>query len=275
MARSVDLPAGEPLGFPRCSLCPYRRTGPARICVACATDTLEAIEPDACPVCCQILGDDGTCPNWLCGDPRRRIERIDAIAYLSGALRDRVHRYKYGGKTGWSLIFGRLVVGWLEAHTAAEPPDLIVANPTFIERDSGDVGHVERIIESASTADAEERWAFDVETPGPAIIKTGPQRSQLDEPLGPSAPPPPRCADCWRSLMPQPQRVARSSSSTTSAPLAASSMPSRTVCSRRDMHRRYAGSYLLGRRGALGSSLKGGGAVIGSSCRPARGSAHA
>ena len=135
-------------------------------------------------MCCQILGDDGTCPNWLCGDPRRRIERIDAIAYLSGALRDRVHRYKYGGKTGWSLIFGRLVVGWLEAHTAAEPPDLIVANPTFIERDSADVGHVERIIESASTADAEERWAFDVETPDPAIIKTGPTEKSAGRTAG-------------------------------------------------------------------------------------------
>jgi predicted amidophosphoribosyltransferase len=146
--------------------------GPARICVACAGKTLEAIEPGACPVCSQILGPDGTCPNWLCADPHRRIDRIDAIAYLSGALRERVHRYKYDGRTGWSLIFGRLLVGWLEAHAADDPPDLIVANPAF-PRPSG-VGHIERIIQSAAIEDAEERWAFDVENETPAIIKTGP-----------------------------------------------------------------------------------------------------
>lgn len=148
--------------------------GPARICVACASKTLEAIEPGACPVCSQILGTDGTCPNWLCDDPQRRIERIDAIAYLSGALRDRIHRYKYDGKTGWSLIFGRLVVGWLEAHAADDPPDLIVANPTFIGPGGPDFGHTERIIESAAIEDAGKRWAFDVENEDPAIIKTGP-----------------------------------------------------------------------------------------------------
>jgi predicted amidophosphoribosyltransferase len=170
MVRSAELPAGEPLGFPKCIRCPYRRTGPARICVSCASKTLEGIEPSACPVCSQLLGADGTCPNWLCDDPQRRIERIDAIAYLSGALRVKIHRYKYDGKTGWSLIFGRLLVGWLEAHTADDPPDLIVANPTFTRPDGPDIGHVERIIDSAAIEDAEERWAFDVET----VIKTGP-----------------------------------------------------------------------------------------------------
>jgi predicted amidophosphoribosyltransferase len=174
MVRSTELPAGEPLGFPACALCPYMRMGPARICVACATETLEAVEPGACAVCSQILGDDGRCPNWLCDDPRRRIERIDAIAYLSGALRIRIHRYKYDGKTGWSLIFGRLLVGWLEAHAADDPPDLIVANPTFLSDDRLGLGLVERIIEQAAIADAEERWPFDVRNDAPAIIKVGP-----------------------------------------------------------------------------------------------------
>lgn len=99
MVRPVELPAGDPAGFPQCATCPYRLMGPARICVACAGSTLEAIEPGACPICSQILGSDGTCPNWLCEDPRRRIERIDAVAYLSGALRHRILRYKYEGKT--------------------------------------------------------------------------------------------------------------------------------------------------------------------------------
>lgn len=148
--------------------------GPPRICVACAGRTLEAIEPGACPVCSQIIGADGTCPNWLCDDPRRRIERIDAIAYLSGALRHRIHRYKYEGRIGWSLIFGRLLVGWLQAHATASAPDLIIANPTFLGSGGPDIGHTERIIESAAIEDVEERWPFDVENENPAIIKTGP-----------------------------------------------------------------------------------------------------
>lgn len=148
--------------------------GPARICVDCAGQTLEAVGPSACPVCSQILGADGTCPNWLCDDPRRRIERIDAIAYLSGALRHRIHRYKYEGRTGWSLIFGRLLVGWLEANATASAPDLIVANPTFLGPGGPDIGHTERIIESAAIEDAEERWPFDVVNEQPAIIKKGP-----------------------------------------------------------------------------------------------------
>lgn len=172
MAWSAELPAGEPLGFPKCARCPYMRMGPARICVACASTALEAIEPGACPVCSQILSEDGRCPNWLCDDPRRRIERIDAIAYSSGALRDKIHRYKYDGRTGWSLIFGRLLVGWLEAHAADNAPDLIVANPTFTRPSAPAAGHIERIIESAAIEDAEGRWAFDVGDPR-AIIKTG------------------------------------------------------------------------------------------------------
>lgn len=174
MPRSVLLPAGEPLGFPQCAKCPYRRTGPARICVACASRTLEAIEPGACPVCSQMLGADGVCPNWLCSDPRRRIERIDAIAYLSGALQTRIHRYKYDGKTAWALIFGRLLVGWLEAHASADPPDLIVANPSFIEARAAGLSHVERIVNAAAVADVDERWEFDVVNDDPAVIKTGP-----------------------------------------------------------------------------------------------------
>jgi hypothetical protein len=62
------LPAGEPLGFPDCPKCPYRLTGPARICVACAGKTLDAIGPRACPVCSQRLGNDGPGRNWLCDD---------------------------------------------------------------------------------------------------------------------------------------------------------------------------------------------------------------
>jgi predicted amidophosphoribosyltransferase len=167
------FPAGEPLGFPRCQRCPYVRVGPARICAECASEALERIVRQACPVCSQMLADDGSCPNWLCDDPGRRIERINAIAYLSGELRVKIHRYKYEGKTGWSLIFGRLLLGWLQANAAKVRPDLIIANPTYLSAGSAGPGHVERILRSAAREDLLEAWPFDVTDPG-AIIKIGP-----------------------------------------------------------------------------------------------------
>jgi predicted amidophosphoribosyltransferase len=139
--------------------------------VACASKTLEAIAPRACPVCSQRLDDDSPCRNSLCRERNRRVECVDAIAYLSGALQDKIHSYKYEGKTGWSLIFGRLLVGWLEAHAEGDPPDLIVANPTYIGPGQPGPGHIEGIIRSAATADYDGRWAFDTSTPA-TISKT-------------------------------------------------------------------------------------------------------
>jgi predicted amidophosphoribosyltransferase len=169
MAPSDALP--EPLGFPRCQRCPYARAGPAHICTACASQALDRIAPRACQICSQVLKDDGSCPNWLCSDPGRRIQSIGAIAYLTGALQTRIRRYKYEGKYGWSLIFGRLLLGWLEANAADDPPDLIVANPTYLAPGASGPGHVEAIIRSAAQDDLMGAWPFDVQSPL-AIIKT-------------------------------------------------------------------------------------------------------
>ncbi len=74
-------------------------------------------------------------------------------------------------RSGWSLIFGRLLVGWLDSHASGSPPDLIVANPTYVDPGRQGPGHIETIIRQAATADYEHRWAFDTMTPT-AIIKT-------------------------------------------------------------------------------------------------------
>lgn len=166
----TDLPAGPPLGFPRCRGCPYRRQGPARICVPCARKTLEDIAPRSCDVCSQRLRDDGSCPNWLCTDPRRRISRIHAIAYLSGSLRNKIHRYKYEGAYGWSLIFARLLLGWLE-QSPASPPDLIVANPTFADPGQAGFPHTELVLDVAAREDILGRWPFDAGHPR-SIVKS-------------------------------------------------------------------------------------------------------
>ena len=165
-----QLPAGPPLGFPRCAGCPYVRTGPARICVPCAGRTFDDIRPHACPVCSQVLGDDGRCPNWLCADPRRRISRIHCIAYQSGSLRKVINNYKYSGAYGWSLIFGRLVLGWLDAHPAHDPPGLIVVNPTYTGPGGRQFAHAEAVIIAAAREDVLRRWPFDTSAPR-AIVK--------------------------------------------------------------------------------------------------------
>jgi predicted amidophosphoribosyltransferase len=86
-------------------------------------------------------------------------------------LQAKIHSYKYEGRGGWAVIFARLLVGWLEANATHDPPDLIVANPTYIDPPHADLGHIEKIVAAASIEDYEGRWPFD--TGGsPAIIKT-------------------------------------------------------------------------------------------------------
>ena len=164
-------PVGPPTGFPQCRPCPYARTGPAWVCTACATSTFETVIQPACPVCDQILPGSGTCPNWLCSDSSRKIARIRAIAYHSGPLRQVILDYKYQGSTGWALIFGRLVLGWLETHAASQPPGLIVANPTYTG--AGRFPHTEAVLQHAANEDMQQRWPLDTASP-PAVAKTGP-----------------------------------------------------------------------------------------------------
>jgi predicted amidophosphoribosyltransferase len=117
-----------------------------------------------------MLDADGTCPNWLCTDPWRRITRIHAIAYQSGPLQRVINNYKYAGARGWSLIFGRLVLGWLEQHAVA-PPDLIVANPTYTGPGGREFAHAETVLDVAAREDIMRRWPFDLGNPR-AIVKT-------------------------------------------------------------------------------------------------------
>jgi predicted amidophosphoribosyltransferase len=170
---AVQPPVGEPLGFPKCPKCAYLRTGPPLLCFRCANRTMEQIANRACDVCSQILDDDGTCPNWLCSDASRRISRVDAIAYSSGPLREKILAYKYDGKTGWALIFGRLLLAWLEQNRPNNPPDLIVANPTFVGSDGRTTPHTELVIAAAEREDTMGKWNFDV-VPPRAIVKTQP-----------------------------------------------------------------------------------------------------
>ena len=162
MANRIGPPIGPPLGFPECPQCSYLSGGPPALCLACSRKSFENVAATACPICSQLL-EDGTCRNRLCRDQSRRISRIRAIAYSSGDLRETILRYKYNGKHGWSLIFGRILVAWLDRNAREQPPELIIANPTFTG--AGAFGHTERVIETAATEDALGEWPFDTADP--------------------------------------------------------------------------------------------------------------
>lgn len=164
---------GEPAGFPNCASCPYLRGGPSHTCTWCAGRTFEQIAAKSCLVCSQYVDESGRCPNGLCRNPRRNIRTIRAIAYLAGDLQAKIHAYKYGARTGWAIIFGRLLLGYLETHIDPSSVDLVVANPTHVPRGEVGPGHTERVIDAASHEDVFGEWPFDVSEPR-AIVKTAP-----------------------------------------------------------------------------------------------------
>jgi predicted amidophosphoribosyltransferase len=168
--------------FPDCHDCARFRSGPAAACLACASGQISRPGVGACPVCSQHLGYDGRCPNELCRHPGRRIGRIRAIGYQTGPLRRAIHSYKYGGVRSWSVLLGRLLVGWLEQNMTADPPGLIVVNPGYSGADAAngqEFGHTEAVLRAAAAADAAHRWPFDTATPA-AIVKTGPTLKSAD-----------------------------------------------------------------------------------------------
>jgi predicted amidophosphoribosyltransferase len=112
-------------GFPRCIRCRYRLTGSIEQCVTCAYRALSRPDQHACPICDQKLEPGERCANRLCQDAwRRKFVRVRAIGYKErgSPLGQTIHRYKYMAMTGWSLIFGRLLLGWLEQ--SMDPPML-------------------------------------------------------------------------------------------------------------------------------------------------------
>jgi predicted amidophosphoribosyltransferase len=172
--------------FPACHDCARFRSGAAAVCLACASDQISQPGPGACPVCAQQLGNNGRCPNELCRHPERRIGRIRAIGYQTGPLRRAIHSYKYGGVRSWSVLLGRLLLGWLEQNMTADQPGLIVVNPGYPSADAtsgSPLGHAEAVLHAAAAADAAHTWPFDTAIPA-AIVKTRPTLKSADAQAG-------------------------------------------------------------------------------------------
>ncbi|MEU3401350.1 ComF family protein [Streptomyces filamentosus] len=78
-------------------------------------------------------------------------------------MRDKIHRLKYEGKAGWAMVFGRLLVGWMESHPdQMRGVDHVIGNPTHPGRDP--LQHIEAIMGAAYTEDVTR--AFPLSPPG-------------------------------------------------------------------------------------------------------------
>ncbi|GGR01046.1 hypothetical protein GCM10010195_66150 [Kitasatospora griseola] len=104
---------------------------------------------------------------------RRFFTRVDALALYANPLGQAIKDYKYGyagASQGWGVIFGRLIVGWLEANEdLVADIDLIVGNPTAPDRLP--LQHIELMMSAAHAEDGLGRWPI-VEPGRPVLIKT-------------------------------------------------------------------------------------------------------
>lgn len=171
MSHAADLP--EPLGFPRCRKCAFVLTGTPEVCALCAARTLRPLAEHHCELCSQNLSAPGAaCWNRICNwSPERRFfTRVDAVALFANPLDAAIKRFKYDpGNAGWGTIFGRLIVGWLNAHAdEAADIDLIVGNPSAPDRTP--IQHVEQIMSAAYAEDTAGRWPI-ADPSTPVIVK--------------------------------------------------------------------------------------------------------
>ena len=122
-----------------------------------------------CQICDAPVAKGETCRNPVCSWDDRGFGCVWAIAYKTAALEKAIWELKYDNVRGWARIFGRVLVGYLDAHADRfEDVDLIVPSPGF-----GDRRHTGLVLQAAAIEAAKGGpvWPFDVESP-PAIMKT-------------------------------------------------------------------------------------------------------
>jgi predicted amidophosphoribosyltransferase len=135
------------------------------VCVACVAATTVQPGPHTCPVCSRPVQKGVACGNPICNWDDRSFGRIYSVCLKSAPIEKMIWRYKYDGLTGWGVIMGRLVLGWLDEHIDPDSYDMIVANPTHASRP---VRHTEGILEAAAREDLDAHWPY---APA-ALIKT-------------------------------------------------------------------------------------------------------
>ena len=175
---------GEPLdvegllqqvpGFGQCGRCLFSESGSAELCFTCARRTMEPLAVRRCPVCNRPYPPGETsCGNVLCNRDDRWFSWNIAISMRTGALRTAINRYKYEERWGWALIFGRVIAGFLEEHSALLGQfGVITASPTYVGPGGRTFDHTRRVLsEAAAEVSPGAVWPFDI-TGEPVIVKT-------------------------------------------------------------------------------------------------------
>jgi len=162
----------QPPGFGKCDTCLYRETGPASLCFACAHRTIVSLSEERCSVCdLPFEPAEDFCRNPICNWDNRWFKWNYAIAMRDGVIERKLADYKFEGKHDWAVIFARVFVGFLEENADLfRGFDLIVANPTYIDKEQP-FDHTRRVLELAHV-ESRGAWPFDVDVGSHAIIKT-------------------------------------------------------------------------------------------------------
>lgn len=165
----ADRPA--PAGFGNCARCAYLAGGPADICFACAQKSFERLAPNRCELC-ELPLEQGACGNPLCNwtESERFFHWVWAISMRTGSLRRAIDRYKVDGKIAWARIFGRVLLGYLNANPSVfKQYDLIVPSPTYVGDGGRAFDHTGEVLAAARLED-DGTWPF----VGNVIQKTQP-----------------------------------------------------------------------------------------------------
>jgi predicted amidophosphoribosyltransferase len=160
----VDPPP-QPAGFGNCVRCPYLISGPAQVCFDCAKSSFERLAKNRCSLCERALESDGSCGNPLCSweEDDRYFKRVWAVSMRTGPLRRAIDRYKVEGRQSWARIFGRVLLGYLNANKDTfERYDLIVPSPTYVGEGGRTFDHTGLVIERAAGEDDDETWPFEL-----------------------------------------------------------------------------------------------------------------
>ena len=171
----------RPTGFGTCGGCPYREAGSVEICYPCARQTMRALPSSRCSVCEQEWNPPRVrCSNRVCHWPNRQFHWNAAVAMRDVALEHLINRYKYNGRTGWSLIFGRVLAGFLhDQRERFAEFDLVTASPTYVGPGGRLFDHTGLVLEEAAALD--QTGLVSALDP-PAIRKIGPTTPLAGEP---------------------------------------------------------------------------------------------
>jgi predicted amidophosphoribosyltransferase len=163
------VPPPQPAGFALCGRCQLLTTGSPETCFNCGRTALPMpARRDRCDVCSRPKARTEACRNPVCGWDDRNFGCIHSVFLRRGSIDRVLKRFKYDGVTGWRPILGRFVIGWLQATPAAVEYDLIVPNPTHINRQP--IRHTEEILAAARAEDLLGMWPID-DPADPTVVK--------------------------------------------------------------------------------------------------------